>query len=210
MMPISPPGKTVAVKRASDLLSYPKQRAHDQFSWSMESLYGRLVEYTVSPQSPWLTLLCRLILDAQSRSEPVAWISATDDTFYPPDFHTNGVVLSALPVVTTRDVQQAARAAEHIIRSGAFGLVVLHISDGRLSNAGLGRLASLVDHYDAALVLVTSGRQTLGSLISLRITSTVEPLGGGKFRCRLLVTKDKRNGPRGVYQEECDGQPGMC
>ncbi len=175
-------GKPVPVRRARDLAS-AAQTGGRAFSWSLPSLSGRLCELATEPGSPWLTLLCRLILDAGSAGEPAAWVTASRDTFYPPDFQANGVDLNCLPVVFAPDARRASRAAEHLLRSGAFSLVILQIDGQRLSNAILGRLASLADQYNAGLLIVTSAPvrrlrapaayDTLGSLISLRMNCRV-------------------------------------
>jgi recombination protein RecA len=168
--------------------------------------------------TPWLTLLCRLILNAQTSGEPVAWITLSKDTFYPPDFNRNGVDLSRLPVIFAPDARYASRSAEHLVRSGAFGLVILQVDTERISNAALGRLARLADQYSSAvLVLTSTGQPSQGSLISLRMACRVRqesvptaPYTGNRFICELVVTKDKRNGPGRVYTETCYGLPGLC
>ena len=175
-------GKPVPVRRARDLASAP-QAGGRSFSWSVHSLSGRLCELATEPGSPWLTLLCRLILNAESAGEPTAWVTASRDTFYPPDFQANGVDLNSLPVVFAPDARRASRATEHLLRSGAFSLVILQIDGQRLSNAILGRLSSLADQYNAGLLIVTStpvrrlrapaAYDTLGSLISLRMKCRV-------------------------------------
>lgn len=211
-------GKPVIVRRARDLAS-PAATSDKSFSWAVSTLAGRLCELSTDPGSPWLTLVSRLILDAASSGEPAAWVAASTDIFYPPDFDANGVDLGSLPVVFAPDARRASRAAEHILRSGAFGLVILHIGGQRLSNAVLGRLGSLADQYNAALLIVTSATasrredDTLGSLISLRLKCRVRResrLGEKGSLCELMVTKDKRNGPGRVYTEVYNGIAGLC
>ena len=62
---------------------------------------------------------------AQLRGEPVAWILARPSSFFPPDLHAGGIDLEALAVVRVPDAAAAARAADKLLRSGAFGLVLL-------------------------------------------------------------------------------------
>jgi recombination protein RecA len=211
-------GKPVIVRRARDLAP-PAAKSGKSFSWTVSTLAGRLCELSTEPGSPWLTLISRLILDAASSGEPAAWVTASTDIFYPPDFDANRIDLGSLPVVFAPDARRASRAAEHLVRSGAFGLVILHIDGQRLSNAVLGRLGSLADQYNAAMLIVTSAaasrreNDTLGSLISLRLRCSVRRSSSLEERgtlCELTVTKDKRNGPGQVYTEVCNGIAGLC
>ena len=52
--------------------------------WSRMQLAGRLCELSSIPGSALLTAAFRLVLDAQMEGEPVAWITAMPDTFFPP------------------------------------------------------------------------------------------------------------------------------
>src|SRR4029079_19370541 len=105
----------------------------DSPHWDLASISGRLVEISASPSGAPLTLAFRLVLDAQKRSEPVAWVGGKDEPFYPPDVADGGIDLAALPVVWTKDPIGAAKAADLLVRSGAFGLVVVDLGiDARL------------------------------------------------------------------------------
>jgi len=211
-------GKTMTVHRARDLSALTGNRI--DAGWTPATFTGRLCEFVARSGTPWLTLLCRLILNAQRGEEPVAWITLTEDTFYPPDFSANGVNLSRLTTIFAPDLRRASRSAEHLLRSGAFGLVILQLDANSLPDAALGRLGSLCEQYNAALLLVTSStradasRRTLGSLISLRLESRIRAARAtevteGRFVCELLVTKDKLNGPGRTYTEVCSGLPGL-
>jgi recombination protein RecA len=91
-----------------------------------------------------------------------------------------------------------------VLRSGAFGLVVIDL--GAASGADLsmqiqGRLVTLAQAHDAAVVCVTEkGEDTasLGSLVSLRAqalrTRAPQP-DHGEFAVTVRVLKDKRRGP---------------
>src|SRR5437588_2807487 len=93
--------------------------------WGLAALRGRLVEVSARGASAALTAAIEVVAEAQAEAEPVAWITLVDGSFYPPDVAANGVDLAALVVVRVRDVTAAARAAERVLRSGAFGLVVI-------------------------------------------------------------------------------------
>jgi hypothetical protein len=93
--------------------------------WSLEALTGRLVELSNAGTSVALTAVTSLLLEAQLRREPAAWVAIGDATFYPPDMAEAGCDLENLPVVRVGDARTAARAADLLLRSGGFRLVVL-------------------------------------------------------------------------------------
>ena len=96
--------------------------------WSLESLSGRLVEISASGETAALTATCDLVLQAQLKGEPSAWITLLDSSFFPPDAACSGIDLDALPVVRVPDPSAAARAADKLTRSGGFGLIVVDLT----------------------------------------------------------------------------------
>ncbi len=185
----------------------------DAQPWGLSALRGRLVELSARGASGALTCAASLVLEAQSDGEPVAWIvpwciegneARTPGTFYPPDVADSGIDLSALVVVRAPSVIAAGRAAERLLRSGAFGLVVIDFgsanmeaTSARISDGMLGRLVSLAQANDAAVVCLTEKTQdsmSLGSLVSLRVEALREREGSG-FEVTVRALKDKRRGP---------------
>ncbi|MGE0395224.1 MAG: recombinase A [Kofleriaceae bacterium] len=181
----------------------------DEQPWGLSALRGRLVELSARGASATLTTAASLVLEAQTEGEPVAWIvpwpldgSTTPGTFYPPDAADSGIDLSALVVVRAPSVVAAGRAAERLLRSGAFGLVVIDLGSAnleatRLSDAMLGRLVSLAQANDAAIVCLTEKTQdstSLGSLVSLRAEALRARASSG-FEVTVRALKDKRRGP---------------
>jgi recombination protein RecA len=129
--------------------------------WSLPSLRGRLVELSARGASATLTTSIELVLEAQVANEPVAWLMLDTGSFYPPDVADTGVDLAALVVIRVHDATGAARAAERILRSGAFGLVVLDLSGSTqqqhdISMAHQGRLVSLAQAHDAVVTMRSS------------------------------------------------------
>jgi recombination protein RecA len=182
--------------------------------FSFPTFSSRLTELSASPAGAPLTLTFRLVLDAQRRGEPVAWIGRKDAPFYPPDAADAGIDLAALPVVWTGDAIAAAKAADLLVRSGAFGLVVLDLgSEARLPMHATSRLATLARQHDAAIVCLTgkdAARPSLGPLVSLRTHATSRVRGeGGRFRCEAVALKDKRGGKTWTITEVCRGQDGL-
>src|SRR5882672_8168221 len=58
--------------------------------WGLAAIRGRLVELSARGASATLTAAIELVVEAQTQSEPVAWLSLTDGTFYPPDVADSG------------------------------------------------------------------------------------------------------------------------
>jgi recombination protein RecA len=182
--------------------------------WKLSSFASRLTELSSSPAGSPLTLAFRLVLDAQRRGEPAAWIGRRDAPFYPPDAADTGVDLAAFAVVWAGDAIAAAKAADLLVRSGAFGLVVLDLGrDARLPMHATARLALLAKQHDAAVVCLTgkdAARPSLGPLVSLRAHATARVRGeGGRFRCEAVALKDKRAGTIWNIAEVCRGPDGL-
>jgi recombination protein RecA len=175
-------------------------------------LTGRLVELSAVGASATLTTAIGLVRGAQEEGEPVAWIALPWASFYPPDVADSGVDLDALVVVRVADAITAARAAERLLRSGAFGLVVMDLGAGaEVPTAHQGRLVTLAQQHDAAVVFLTEKAgeaASLGSLISLR-AEALRARGGGGFACTVRALKDKRRGPGWTHAEVFRAPAGM-
>jgi recombination protein RecA len=177
--------------------------------WSLAALRGRLVELSARGASATLTTAMEIVLEAQTQQEPVAWLTLVNGTFYPPDVADCGVDLAALVVVRTLDVVAAARSAERLLRSGAFGLVVLDLganNGAALSMQIQGRLVTLAQTHDAAVVCLTEKADdiaSIGSLVSLRAEALRKREAAADFTAdstaafavTVRVLKDKRRGP---------------
>jgi recombination protein RecA len=169
--------------------------------WGLEGLRGRLVELSARGATATLTTAIELVIEAQDAAEPVGWVTFGNATFYPPDVADSGVDLAALVVVRVRDATAAAHAAERLLRSGAFGLVVLDFGGAgpvEIPLAHQGRLVTLAQTHDAAVVCITekpAEAPSLGSLISLRAEALRSHGRERDHEVTLRVLKDKRRGP---------------
>jgi len=169
--------------------------------WGLDALRGRLVELSARGAAATLTTAIELVLEAQQVAEPVAWVTLGNATFYPPDVAASGVDLAALAVIRVHDTTAAARAAERLLRSGGFGLVVLDLGGGEIVEmpiAHQGRLVTLAQTHDAAVVCITekpSESPSLGSLVSLRAEALRLHSGDHDYDVTLRALKDKRRGP---------------
>ena len=181
--------------------------------WSLEELAGRLTELSGVGATAPLTMASTLVLEAQRSGLPVAWISATAHSFYPPDMAENGVDLEALPVVWAHDAPSSARAADWLIRSSCFGLIVMDLGPAHNLPASLqNRLVQVARLHDTALVCLTTKEQalpSLGSIVSLRGQVMRERVGPCEYSCRIHILKDKRKGPGWKHTEVCRGPAGL-
>jgi recombination protein RecA len=209
----------------------------DPRAWQLSALLGRLCQLTSTGRTPLMTFACSLLHQAQQQGQPAAWIAVGGSAFYPPDVAAWGIDLAALPVVRLRSAHDGARAADQLLRSEAFGLVVLDLASlGPQIDLPLPvqtRLAGLVNKHHATLIFLTRGAarernapherragpadrhdargasNPLGSLISLRAEGDAHRAEAGRFVCQLLVTKDKRHGPGWSHSEACRGPEGL-
>ncbi len=181
--------------------------------WALEELAGRLTELSGVGATAPLTMAGTLVLEAQRSGIPVAWISATAHSFYPPDMAENGVDLEALPVVWAHDAPSSARAADWLIRSSCFGLIIMDLGTNHNLPANLqSRLVQLTHLHDTALICLTTKEKTmpsLGSIVSLRAQVVRERVGPGEYACRIQILKDKRKGPGWRHTEVCRGPAGL-
>ena len=158
-------------------------RSADVPRWRFSELAGRLVELSAPPgPTAALTLALALARDAQRQGETVAWVGPDTSLFFPPDAARAGLDLAALPIVRTPDVRDVARSAERLVRSGAFGLVLLDLTTAgarvRVAPALLNRLAALARKHEAAVVCLTEKpdeASSLGPLVSLRACARRAP-----------------------------------
>ena len=184
-----------------------------QDAWGLAAIRGRLVELSARGATATLTAAIELVVEAQTQGEPVAWLAPWSSTFYPPDVAASGVDLPALVVVRVADDRSvpttAARSAERLLRSGAFGLIVLDLAGGGESAMPTqGRLVTLAQTHDAAIVCLTeksAETASLGSLISLRAEATRL-----RDEITLRVLKDKRRGPGAMRSVKCRGPAGLA
>jgi recombination protein RecA len=171
-------------------------------------LAGRLVELSSQHCSSILTTAVGLVLAAQREGAPTAWIAPKDRLFFPPDLADSGVDLTAMVVVQVTQTASAIRAADRLLRSGAFGAVVVDLAgSAHLSLQAQSRLASLAQKHRSIVVCLTDKPATsdsLGSLVSLRAEAKRHAT-----TTQLVALKDKRHGPGWVHEEECRGPAGL-
>lgn len=215
-----------------DAPSFPPSEAPRRLT--LPHLAGRLVELS-GVGAPLLSVALRLVRDAQRAGDNVAWVTLASATFYAPDAAAMGIDLAALPVVLVPassvraddgPTLAAGRATSHLLRSGAFGLVVLDlVAAPSASPAGVdlptplqSRLVGLAQKHGTALVVLTRkhiDQPSLGSLVSIHLAVTRGPTRShpdGHPRCDVTVTatKDKRHGPGWSHIEQFRAPDGLA
>jgi hypothetical protein len=195
----------IPVFRATDLKTGPGGG-----SWAYQNLVGVLAEVSEEVASGALSFVAEIILQAQSRNEPAAWVSGTESVFFPPDMSGRGIDLSALAVIRVGGQPESLTAVEWLVRSGALGLVIVD-AQGRwtVTDACLGRLLKLAEKNQCAVVFLTRKRPedpSLGSRISVRGCIGA---GARPFQVDLATVKDKRSNSSSRLSRQYYGPPGM-
>jgi len=162
---------------------------------------GRIVELSGDGRTARASTAVSLVIRRQAEDEPVAWIQPEGGSLYPPDLAASGVDLDDLVVVRVPSRGRAAdlaRAAELLLRSGAFGLVVLDLTEGRPRGDGWqSRLAGLARQHDATVLLLTESdarAPSAGPMVALRIEPVRERRAPGRFAVEHRVMRDKLGG----------------
>jgi recombination protein RecA len=178
---------------------------------------GRIVELSGSAGGHARTSTAvSLLRRVQREGETAAWIQPQGGTLFPPDLHDAGIDLDALVVVhiATGGVGMC-KAAELLVRSGAFGLVVIDLIDTPLpapAAAWLGRMLGLARQHDSHVVLLTdkpTHADSVGTLVGLRIESHRHRDAQGAFGVEHHVIKNKSGAPFDVARDRYRGPDGL-
>lgn len=197
-------------------------------AFSLDTLAGRLSEVSGQGACP-TSFVFLLVEEAQRAGKLALWLLVrpltSPGTELAAPFLAEDLAhldLCALPLVLAHDLHEAGRAATHVLRSGAFALVVVdlldHGSDTELPLPLISRLHGLAQKHGTALVALTakpSDAPSLGALVAYRahITRHREPHphedGHTRFQATLSVIKDKRHGPGRTLTRTFRGPPGL-
>jgi recombination protein RecA len=168
-----------------------------------------LVELSGQGESAPFTTAVAIVVQAQHEGETVAWVQFKGGSLFPPDLDESGVDLDSLGVVHVAlqsGVYAIIKAAELLLRSGGFGLVVLDFCGRTTQRVGgfcravwgqvawQGRLLALAHEHHSRVVCLTdtpSNSASLGPLIGLRIESQRVREARGRFAIEHRVLKDK-------------------
>ena len=155
--------------------------AADRSPLAWSELTGRLIEVTAPYSQPvasaaaWAgaSWAAALIAQVQRLGETAAWVlcaelpqSAVWKMPHAPDLHACGVDVRALPLVRARTPAQVLQAADVLLRSGAFGLVIADwpAQAPPPRDGPLGRLLGLCQRHEAAVVFLTAPFMDTGAV----------------------------------------------
>lgn len=162
-----------------------------------------------------LTLVSTLLGEAQQAGELCGWVTTTQHTVFPPDLERNGIDLSLLYFFWLENPAGATKALEYLLRSEAFGLLVLDMAKHHSIPDGIsGRLMRLASKVGCGVVALSAlqekPRSIFGSLTSLRLDTKLRGRPGGAFEVILTAERDRSAAPRWRRQMVCNAPPGLC
>lgn len=159
---------------------------------------GRLTELSGRRASSRYTAAVSMVLTTQVEGEPVAWLQMQDGGLYPPDLVASGIDFDALVVVRVPGSYGTVgllKSAELLLRSGAWGLVVVDLTDGVIPGvAWQSRFLALAREHQSRVVLLTEKSKhhgSLGPLIGLQLEVTHQRLGPQGYQLQTLIQKNK-------------------
>jgi recombination protein RecA len=167
---------------------------------------GRILELsgTSCQPSARTTTTVAIARHAQTEGETVAWIQPAGGPLFPPDLSESGLDFTGLVVIhvpTAAGPHGLTKAAELLLRSGAWGLVVVDLGQGAPPGppeAWQGRLLGLCRQHDSCLVLLTdkpAQSASLGALVGLRVEPRRRRLPAGRFAVEHQMLKNKTGAP---------------
>lgn len=183
-------------KESDTSLRSREQLQHGYDLWPLT--VGCLTEISGKGGGAGLTFAASFLRFAQSTGRHAIWLSSELKPFYPPDLHACGVELNKLPVLFLPDFQHAALAANRLLKSGGFDLLVWDLASWKRPPSSLpipflAKLVATARYRQASLLVLTDKKReqaSLGCLTGLRLQ--VEALTNEPSRLRVQVCKDKR------------------
>ncbi len=176
---------------------------------------GVLTELSWAPGAARTTLAALWTVRVQAQGQATAWVERCGGTLFPPDLATLGIDLAQLDALRLPDKAAAldlGRGTELLLRTGAYGLIVVDLTDADMEIRRLlgltqdlrklraltqlwpmamqSRLRALTRKHRTRLVLLTSTPATamsLGVAVHLRIAPRCTPSG----QLELAVLKAK-------------------
>jgi recombination protein RecA len=196
----------------------PRLRPSHVAPVAVETLRGRLTEIAAGPEGGTSSVAATWVAMAQRADEPVAWVQWEFGELYPPDLAARGIDLEALLVVHVGErhvMPPRLRAAELLLKSGGFGLVVVDMTAGQPPR-GVGwqhRLQHWARTQNCALVLLCAHPEpvfdSLGALVALQIIPQRHQVGPGLFELNCSIGKNKLEQGLQGWRATCTGPPGF-
>ncbi len=180
--------------------------------WTLEEMAGRLIEISEPHPIAALSFAFLLVQEVQTVGFNAAWVGSLNSCFYPPDVEKNGIDLRNFPVLRLMNTQDMARAAETLLRSSAFRLILLDLGRNHWLPAGhLSQLNGLTRKHNACVLFLTkkqSFSQSVSPLVSLHAQVSRKRIENGQFLCQIHVHRDKRRGRKWIWQQLFSGVDG--
>lgn len=210
----------------SYLLNVGEARLHPvalpKAHWTQLLEAGRLVELTGHGHSVQTSTAVSYLAHVQSLGETAAWVmpkSPKRGSIFGPDLQACGIDLESLVVVRIPKRigdHGPARAGELLLRSGAFGLVILDLSEvsPRFARdpAWQGRLTALARQHKARLLVLSphaAHEPSLGPLVGVRLEFHRQSLGQGHYRLQPQLLKNKSGSALDLHDEQRRGPWGL-
>lgn len=210
---------TAALRLLSTAETTPPKSVPDDEAVALYDLVapGRLVELSATPHGPSArtSTAVAVLRRTQREGETTAWIQLAGGQLHPPDLHDAGVDLDALVVIHVPVDEGAAglgKAAELLLRSEAFGLVVVDLGSLSSRTAWHGRLLGLARQHESRVLLLTdksSDVESLGTLVGLRVEPRRMARPEGGFDVEHRVLKNKSGAPVLPAEDRFVGPPGL-
>ncbi|GJM44664.1 MAG: hypothetical protein DHS20C21_15060 [Gemmatimonadota bacterium] len=160
---------------------------------------GLLVEFSGDRETARLSSAASALRRAQQQGETTAWVQPELGSLYPPDLAEAGVDLDRLIVIrvpASFGTAGLSKATEMLARSGAFGYLVVDLREVslRLPPSWQGKLLGAARDHGSRILFLTSkssGTESVGSLVGLRIEPRRVRFAPGRFAIEHHVLKNK-------------------
>ncbi len=200
------------VFRASSLL---EPSSSDAKPLELSRFQGQISELSAERGQAYINLVFDLIVEAQSRREPVAWIGDRPSIFYGPDARHRTIDWQAVALISLVSARDRARAADQLLRSGAFGLVIIDLAGATAPHIGdplMHRLAQWSRRHTTATLFindVTAESKALSPLLQRRVCARWSDVDAERLIATYTITKDKRQAPGAQIEEVYHGPMGL-
>jgi len=167
---------------------------------------GFVIELTGGFDGAGTSLAVAAVASVQQHGGITAWLQPRHGLLFPPDCAASGVDLDALAVIHVPPASPAAsgkrsahdlpKAAELLLRSGAFDLLVLDLRQAPpRSGAWLGRLQALAREHHSRVLLLTDAAAPMpfGTGLSQRLCVRRQSAGDA-FVIEPQLVRDKLHG----------------
>jgi len=182
------------------------------------SLSGQVVEFSGWRPTALITLSAGLMRACLKNRRECAWILCGPENehslFYPPDLASAGIDVERIPILPADSAARAFGLAERLLRSGAFGMIVLDLTlHHSIRSRLVGRVNALARSHESLVLCLTRrppGQPSLDPMVFIHYHMESRRDDAGRFRASWHLRKDKQGVPgqrgEGLYEPP----PGLC